>query len=81
MARKVFIALAFMGTIHLGIHLTRGDMYEQVQLHAEQLSQDMAQLLTKTVQWKQWQNWASKGAPLLAAFQHWHIWAFPRVFI
>ena len=41
----------------------------------------MAQLLTKTVKWKQWQNWAAKGAPLLAALQHWHIWAFPAGFL
>ena len=80
-ARKVFIALAFMGIIRLGIHLTPGDMHEQVQLRMEQLSRDMAQLLTKTVQWKQWQNWAAKGAPLLAALQHWHIWAFPAGFL
>ena len=32
-ARKVFIALAFMGIIRLAIHLTCGNMYEQVQLH------------------------------------------------
>ena len=55
-AQKVFIALEFMGIICLKIHLTRVDMYVQVQLHMEQLSQVMAQLLTKTVQWKQWQN-------------------------
>ena len=80
-AQKVFIALLFMGIVRLAIHLTRGNMHEQVRLRMEQLSRDMAQLLTKTVQWKQWQNWASKGAPLLAAHQHWNLWAFPGVLI
>ncbi|XP_035188766.1 inositol 1,4,5-trisphosphate receptor-interacting protein-like 1 [Oxyura jamaicensis] len=84
MARLIFLALAVLGIVQkpwfMDDHVD-DDGNEQMQQHAEQLIEGMAQLLQEMEERSQEQSGVALGALLFTALQQWQLWALVELLV
>ena len=84
MARLIFLTLAVLGVVQKPWFVDdriEADLHNRMHLHAEQLSQGMAQLLHEMQERSQEQSRVALGALLFTALRQWQLWALLELLV